>query len=100
VGDIADGWALKSSWYWPQAHNDVVQKLLRKVRKGTRLVYLPGNHDEFLRDYVGGTFGGIEVAERAIHEAADGRRYLVIHGDQFDFVAGRAKWLALIGDGA
>lgn len=99
VGDIVDGWALRSSWYWPQSHNDVVQKLLRKVRKGTRLVYLPGNNDEFLRDYVGGSLGGIEIAEQAIHEGADGRRYLVLHGDQFDFVIGHAQWLAMIGDG-
>jgi UDP-2,3-diacylglucosamine pyrophosphatase LpxH len=61
VGDIVDGWALRSSWYWPQAHNDVVQKLLRQARKGARLIYIPGNHDEFLRGYYGTHFGGIEV---------------------------------------
>ena len=81
VGDIVDGWQLRSGWYWPQPHNDVVQKLLRKARKGARIVYVPGNHDEFLRDYYGTHFGGIEVEETAIHEGADGRRYLVIHGD-------------------
>ena len=75
VGDIVDGWALRSSWYWPQAHNDVVQKLLRKARKGARVIYIPGNHDEFLRGYYGTHFGGIEVVENAIHEGADGRRY-------------------------
>ncbi|MFC5553361.1 UDP-2,3-diacylglucosamine diphosphatase [Methylobacterium iners] len=100
VGDIVDGWQLKSGWYWPQAHNDVVQKLLRKVRKGSTLVYVPGNHDEFLRDYIGMTFGGIEVADHRLHEAADGKRYLVIHGDQFDMVVRHAKWLAFLGDGA
>ncbi|MGC5777651.1 UDP-2,3-diacylglucosamine diphosphatase [Methylobacterium sp. NFXW15] len=100
VGDIVDGWQLKSGWYWPQAHNDVVQKLLRKVRKGTHVVYLPGNHDEFLRNYVGTTFGGIEIADTAIHESADGRRYLVIHGDQFDMVMRHQRWLAHLGDGA
>ncbi|KAB1075198.1 UDP-2,3-diacylglucosamine diphosphatase [Methylobacterium planeticum] len=100
VGDIVDGWQLRSGWYWPQAHNDVVQKLLRKVRKGSTLIYVPGNHDEFLRDYIGTTFGGIEIAESRIHEAADGRRYLVIHGDQFDMVVRHAKWLAYLGDGA
>jgi len=100
VGDIVDGWRLRSGWYWPQAHNDVVQKLLRKVRKGTRLVYIPGNHDEFLRDYLGVHLGGIELADSALHEAADGRRYLVIHGDQFDMVVRHARWLALLGDGA
>jgi UDP-2,3-diacylglucosamine pyrophosphatase LpxH len=100
VGDIVDGWQLRSGWYWPQAHNDVVQKLLRKVRKGSTLVYVPGNHDEFLRDYIGTTFGGVEIAESRIHEAADGRRYLVIHGDQFDMVVRHARWLAHLGDGA
>ncbi len=100
VGDIVDGWRLRSGWYWPQAHNDVVQKLLRKGRKGTRIVYLPGNHDEFLRDYYGSHFGGIEVVETAIHEAADGKRYLVIHGDVFDVVVRHARWLAFLGDGA
>ncbi len=100
VGDIIDGWRLKAGWHWPQAHNDVVQKLLRKVRKGTRLVYIPGNHDEFLRDYIGITLGGVELAEYAIHEAADGKRFLVIHGDQFDLVVRHARWLALLGDGA
>lgn len=100
VGDIVDGWQLKSGWYWPQSHNDVVQKLLRKVRKGTNVVYVPGNHDEFLRDYIGMTFGGVEVAESRIHTGADGRRYLVIHGDQFDMVVRHARWLAHLGDGA
>jgi len=86
VGDIVDGWQLRSSWYWPQAHNDVVQKLLRQARKGVRIVYVPGNHDEFLRDYYGVHFGGVEVVEHAVHTGADGRRYLVIHGDHFDLV--------------
>ena len=78
VGDIVDGWQLRSTWYWPQAHNDVVQKFLRQARKGVRIVYVPGNHDEFLRDYYGTHFGGIEVAETMMHDGADGRRYLVI----------------------
>jgi UDP-2,3-diacylglucosamine pyrophosphatase LpxH len=100
VGDIVDGWALKSSWYWPQSHNDLVQKLLRQARKGARLIYLPGNHDEFLRDYYGTHFGGIEIAESAVHTTADGKRYLVIHGDLFDVVMKHARWLALLGDQA
>jgi UDP-2,3-diacylglucosamine pyrophosphatase LpxH len=100
VGDIVDGWALKSGWYWPQAHNDVVQKLLRKARKGARIIYVPGNHDEVLRDFYGTHFGGIEVVENATHEGADGRRYLVTHGDQFDLVVQNARWLALLGDKA
>ena len=100
VGDIVDGWRLRTSWYWPQAHNDVVQKLLRKARKGARMIYVPGNHDEFLRDYYGTHFGGIKVAERYIHVGADGRRYLVIHGDHFDLVVTQARWLAHLGDHA
>ena len=72
VGDIVDGWQLRAGWYWPQTHNDVVQKLLRKARKGTRIVYVPGNHDEFLRDYFGTHFGGIEVTDFAIHESPEG----------------------------
>jgi UDP-2,3-diacylglucosamine pyrophosphatase LpxH len=100
IGDIVDGWALRSSWYWPQAHNDVVQKVLRKARKATRVIYIPGNHDEFLRDYCGTHFGGVEVAEHIVHVAANGKRYLVIHGDLFDVVIRHARWLALLGDKA
>src|SRR5712672_1996073 len=98
VGDIIDGWQLKSGWYWPQSHNDVVQKLLRQSRKGVRVIYLPGNHDEFLRDYYGTHFGGVEVQDMAMHDGADGRRYLVIHGDHFDLVVTQARWLAHLGD--
>jgi UDP-2,3-diacylglucosamine pyrophosphatase LpxH len=100
VGDIVDGWRMRSSWYWPQAHNDVVQKLLRKARKGTRMIYIPGNHDEFLRDYYGTHFGGIEVMETAIHESADGKKFLVLHGDVFDVIVRNARWLAYFGDWA
>ena len=98
VGDIIDGWQLRRSWYWPQAHNDVVQKLLRKARKGTRVIFIPGNHDEFARRYVGHNFGGIDVAEEWIHETADGRKLWVMHGDLFDGVIQCAKWLAHVGD--
>ncbi|WP_306120914.1 MULTISPECIES: UDP-2,3-diacylglucosamine diphosphatase [unclassified Roseitalea] len=100
VGDIFDGWRLKKGWYWPQAHNDVVQKLLRKARKGAEIIYVPGNHDEIMRSYLGSHFGGIEVRETDVHEGADGTRYLVIHGDQFDMVVRNAKWLAHVGDWA
>lgn len=100
VGDIVDGWRLRRRWHWPQAHNDVVQKLLRKARKGARIVYVPGNHDEFLRGFPGMHFGGIEVADEAIHTTADGRRLLVVHGDWFDMVVRHARWLALLGDRA
>ena len=100
VGDIIDGWRLKRNWYWPQDCNDVVQKVLRKARKGTRIVYIPGNHDEFLRDFPGTHFGGIEVAQRAMHVAADGKKYLVLHGDEFDVVVRNARLLAYLGDWA
>jgi UDP-2,3-diacylglucosamine pyrophosphatase LpxH len=100
VGDIVDGWRLKKSWYWPQTHNDVVQKLLRMVRKGSRVIYVPGNHDEWLRPYALLHFGGIEVLDEAVHVTADGRRLLVIHGDIFDTVVKHAKWLAALGDNA
>ena len=100
VGDIIDGWRLKTGWFWPQAHNDVVQKVLRMARKGTRVVYVPGNHDEFARDYCGLHFGGAELLMEAVHETADGKRLLVVHGDHFDGVVRYAKWLALLGDWA
>lgn len=100
VGDIVDGWRLKKSWYWPQSHNDVVQKILRRARKGTQVYLVPGNHDEAFRDYIGLQFGGVTILEDMIHTAADGKRYLVIHGDQFDAVVRYAKWLAFVGDSA
>ena len=100
VGDIVDGWKLKSGWYWPQSHNDVVQKILRLARKGVSVIYIPGNHDDVIRDFCGVHFGGVVVARDAIHETADGRRFLVTHGDDFDAVAPHAKWLAHLGDWA
>ena len=100
VGDIVDGWQLRRQWYWPQAHNDVVQKLLRKARKGTRVLFVPGNHDEFARRYVQHDFGGIEVVDDWIHETADGRKLWVVHGDLFDGVIQCARWLAHVGDWA
>lgn len=98
VGDIIDGWQLRRSWYWPQAHNDVVQKLLRKARKGTRVIFIPGNHDEFGRKFLDHSFGGIEVAEEWIHTTADGKRLWITHGDLYDGVIQCARWLALLGD--
>jgi UDP-2,3-diacylglucosamine pyrophosphatase LpxH len=98
VGDIIDGWQLKKGWTWRQSHNDVLQKVLRKARKGTRVIYIPGNHDEFAREYVDHHFGGIEVLYEAIHVTADGRRLLITHGDLFDGVILQAKWLAYLGD--
>ena len=98
VGDIIDGWQLRRKWYWPQAHNDVVQKILRRVRKGCHVVYVPGNHDEFARDFVEHQFGGIEVLEETSHTMLDGRRLWLVHGDYFDAVVKYAKWLAYLGD--
>ncbi|MEW6694144.1 MAG: UDP-2,3-diacylglucosamine diphosphatase [Pseudomonadota bacterium] len=98
VGDIIDGWQLRRRWYWPQSHNDVVQKILRRVRKGGRVFYIPGNHDEFVRHFSGHHFGGVEVVEEAVHVTADGRRLWVTHGDLYDGVIQYAKWLAYLGD--
>jgi UDP-2,3-diacylglucosamine pyrophosphatase LpxH len=98
VGDIIDGWALKRSWNWPQSHNDVVQKLLRKARKGARVVCIPGNHDEFLNDFAPLTLGGIVVLPDAMHETADGRRIWILHGDAFDSIVHYAPWLTVLGN--
>ncbi len=98
VGDIIDFWRVRRGPHWPQTHNDVLQKLMRKVRKGTRLVLIPGNHDEGLRDYAGMRFGGVEIHRDYLHTTALGRRYVVMHGDEFDVVVRTAKWLALLGD--
>lgn len=98
VGDIVDGWQLRRRWYWPQSHNDVVQKLLRRARKGCRVVFVPGNHDEFARGFIGHQFGGIDVVDDAVHTMADGRQLWVTHGDYFDGVIQCAKWLAYVGD--
>ncbi|MGF1650260.1 MAG: UDP-2,3-diacylglucosamine diphosphatase [Hyphomicrobiaceae bacterium] len=98
VGDILDFWRIKRGAIWPQAHNDVLQRLLGKVRRGTKVIYIPGNHDDGLRDYCGSRFGGIELVRDAVFTAADGKRYLVIHGDEFDVVVRYAKWLAFLGD--
>ncbi|MEH6462138.1 UDP-2,3-diacylglucosamine diphosphatase [Chitinimonas sp. JJ19] len=100
VGDIIDGWALKRSWYWNQEHNDVIQKILRKARKGTQVVYIAGNHDEVVRQFIGLAFGGIDIQDEVIHTTADGRRLLVLHGDLFDGVIQCARWLAIVGDHA
>jgi UDP-2,3-diacylglucosamine pyrophosphatase LpxH len=98
VGDIVDGWQLRKSWFWKQSHNDVVQKILRKARKGTRVIYIPGNHDEMARQFAGLDFGGIAIRLQAEHWLANGKRILVTHGDEFDGVIQYAKWLAYVGD--
>ncbi len=98
VGDVVDFWRIRRGAVWLQSHNDVLQKLLRKTRKGTRIVYIPGNHDEGLRDYCGQKFGGIEIERQAEFTTAAGKRYVVMHGDEFDVVMRYAKWLAFLGD--
>jgi UDP-2,3-diacylglucosamine pyrophosphatase LpxH len=100
VGDIVDGWRLGKQWHWPEEYNQLIQIILDKAKAGARVVYLPGNHDEFLREYLGTYFGEIELVERTIHTSATGKTYLVIHGDQFDVVVMNAKWLAHVGDWA
>ncbi|MEI6349835.1 MAG: UDP-2,3-diacylglucosamine diphosphatase [Verrucomicrobiota bacterium] len=97
VGDLIDIWALRRGIFWPQSHNDVIQKLLRAGRKGTHIIYIPGNHDEFIAGFAG-NYGSITIQQRAIHETADGRRLLVIHGHELDTVVQNIKWLAFIGD--
>lgn len=97
VGDLIDGWQMRRGIYWPQQHNDVIQKLLRKARKGTRIVYIPGNHDEFIGGFCG-YYGHITIEKQAVHVTADGRRILVIHGHELDTVVQNARWLAFAGD--
>jgi UDP-2,3-diacylglucosamine pyrophosphatase LpxH len=100
VGDIVDGWRLKHRWFWPEAHNRVLHEILHKIDNGTRVIYVPGNHDEVLRDFCGREIAGVELIRETIHETADGRRLLVVHGDQFDGVIAYARWLAFLGDWA
>lgn len=99
VGDIVDGWQLRKHWHWPRAHNDVIQRILRKARNGTRVVFIPGNHDEFAREFAGYAFGDIEILDEDVHVTAKGMRLLVLHGDQFDGVIQHSRWLAHLGDG-
>jgi UDP-2,3-diacylglucosamine pyrophosphatase LpxH len=89
---------LRRRWYWTQAHNDVIQKVLRKARKGTKVTYIAGNHDEVVRQFLGLAFGDIMIVNEAEHVTADGRRLLIVHGDLYDGVVQRARWLALLGD--
>ena len=100
VGDFIDNWSLRKAWHWDQLHNDVIQKLLRKARKGTKLVYIPGNHDENFRNFLNLRFGRVAVLEETVHLSASGKRYLVLHGDKFDGVVRFAPWLAKLGDTA
>lgn len=97
VGDIFDGWALKRRWFWNQQYNDVIQKLLRRARKGCKITYIPGNHDDFARTYDGMKLGGITIRRQTKHTTVDGRNLLVLHGDEFDGAAASTRWLAELG---
>lgn len=97
VGDIIDFWKLKKGFYWPNLHNSIVRKVMAMAAGGTEVIYIPGNHDELFRAYIGTVFNGITVLDRVIHEAANGRRYLVLHGDEFDGVVCGSRWLAMLG---
>jgi UDP-2,3-diacylglucosamine pyrophosphatase LpxH len=98
VGDIIDGWRMKKRFFWPAEHNDIVWRVLKRAKRGTRIIYIPGNHDEMFRQFTGLDFGGVEIRRKAIHETADGRRLLVLHGDEFDAVMLAHRWLAHLGD--
>ncbi len=100
VGDIVDGWRMKKRFYWPERHNAIVRRVMKKAKVGTRVVYIPGNHDEMFRQFSGMNFGGVEIRRSAIHDTAAGRRLLVLHGDEFDAVVMGQRWLAFAGDAA
>jgi UDP-2,3-diacylglucosamine pyrophosphatase LpxH len=98
LGDIVDFWALKRVVYWPESHNTVVQKLLRLARHGVEIFYIPGNHDEALKSYFDSAFGNVKLKKDYVHVAADGKRYALLHGDQYDQVTTCARWLSVLGD--
>ncbi|MEE8231593.1 MAG: UDP-2,3-diacylglucosamine diphosphatase [Qipengyuania citrea] len=98
VGDIIDGWRLKKKVYWPPEHSDVVWRILKRAKRGTRIIYIPGNHDEMVRPFSGMNFGGVEIMRAAFHDTADGRRLMVLHGDEFDTIMLAHRWLAFVGD--
>ena len=98
LGDIIDFWSLNRGIYWPSLHNTFVQKMLKRARHEVKVVLVPGNHDEALREYAGSEFGDIRVVHEAVHTAADGRRYFLMHGDEFDQITRYHRWVALLGD--
>ena len=98
LGDIIDFWAMNRSVQWAGAHNTVVQKVLRRARHGCKVFFIPGNHDEALREYAGVAFGDIRVESEWIHETLDGRRYWLVHGDEYDQVTRHHRWVAVLGD--
>ncbi|MAJ63596.1 MAG: UDP-2,3-diacylglucosamine hydrolase [Alphaproteobacteria bacterium] len=100
VGDIIDGWRLRKRWYWPDSHEAVMARFRELGRNGTRIIYLPGNHDDYLRRYLERPGDTMDLIDDIIHETSDGRKFLVLHGDQFDVIVKYAKWLAHLGDKA
>lgn len=100
VGDLIDGWALSRKMYWPQDHNDVIQKILRKARKNNHVTYIPGNHDEFLRAFVDNHFGNVSILYNDTYLGSDGKKYIVMHGDEFDAIINNIKWLSYLGSWA
>lgn len=98
VGDIIDGWRLKKKFYWPDSHNDIVWRILKRAKRGTKIVYIPGNHDEMFRQFSGLQFGDVEIRRAAFHDTADGRRLMILHGDEFDTIMLAHRWLAVIGN--
>ena len=100
VGDIIDGWRMKKKFYWPERHNAIVRRIMKRAKRGTEVIYIPGNHDEMFRQFAGTNFGGVEIRREATHVTADGRKLLVVHGDEFDAVVLAHRWLAFAGDWA
>lgn len=98
VGDFIDGWRLKNSWNWISEHNDIIQIILKKAHQGTKVVYIPGNHDEFAREFVDMSFGNISIIHEAIHQTANGKRLLILHGDEYDVATKYARWLESLGN--
>lgn len=100
VGDIIDGWRMKKRYYWPERHSAIVRRIMKRAKRGTEVIYIPGNHDEMFRQFAGMNFGGVQISKKAIHVTADGRRLMVLHGDEFDAVVMGARWIAMLGDAA
>lgn len=100
VGDIVDFWSIKKAPYWPQSHTNVIRSILGKAKHNTKVVYVPGNHDEQMRDCVGHKFGNLEIHRDYVHTTADGRKLLIMHGDEFDLIVKNSRWLANLGSWA
>ena len=100
VGDIIDFWSLRRNLYWPRQHGEVLRAILAKARAGAQVTYIPGNHDEDMREFCGSMFGNLQIRRQHVHTTADGRELLVMHGDEFDATVKCSRWLAWLGSGA